>query len=308
MKKSQPLRIKTISEFHALRHLPKPAHPLISVIRLDETHAAAEEDPVNIVFDFYIIALKRNFNVKFRYGQQQYDFNEGVLCFMSPGQVFGVGETTDANDAPRVSGWMLCIHPDFLWHTPLATNIRKYEFFDYAVHEALFLSDKEENTLIGIMENIQQEYLTNIDKFSQHIIIAQLEVLLNYADRFYNRQFLTRKIANHRILDSLEAILEEYFNSDQLPQKGLPGVKEIAAKLNLSPNYLSTLLKVMTGRNTQQHIQDKMMEKAKEKISSTTLSVSEIAYELGFDHPQSFSRLFKSRTGLSPLEFRASFR
>ncbi|MFB6454938.1 helix-turn-helix domain-containing protein [Chitinophaga sp. Hz27] len=308
MKKSLPLHIKTISEFHELHGFPKPEHPLISVIQLNGSNTDAADGPVNVVFDFYTIALKRNFNVKFRYGQQQYDFNEGVMFFMSPGQVFGVEEAEHAAEAPRVSGWMLCIHPDFLWNTPLAKHIRKYEYFDYAVHEALFLSDKEENIIIGIMENIQQEYRTNIDKFSQDIIIAQLEVLLNYADRFYNRQFLTRKIANHRILDSLEDILDKYFSGEQLTQYGLPGVKEISAQLNLSPNYLSAVLKLMTGRNTQQHIQDKMIEKAKEKISTTSLSVSEIAYELGFEHPQSFSRLFKARTGLSPLEFRASFK
>jgi AraC family transcriptional activator of pobA len=157
------------------------------------------------------------------------------------------------------------------------------------------------------MQNIQMEYLANMDHFSQDIIISLVETLLNYADRFYHRQFLTRKIENHQILDRLEAMLNSYFNSTDLSMQGLPSVQDIAEKLNISPNYLSGLLKVLTGRNTQQHIQDKVIEKAKEKISTTGLSVSEISYKLGFEHPQSFSRLFKAKTGLSPLAFRQTF-
>jgi len=202
---------------------------------------------------------------------------------------------------------MLLIHPDFLWKTSLAKNIKQYEYFDYSVHEALFLSEKEEAVMNNIIENIQQEYHSNIDKFSQDIIIAQLEVLLNYADRFYHRQFLTRKITNHQILDRMEALLTKYFVSDDLIKDGLPSVQYIAESLNMSPNYLSGLLKTLTGQSTQQHIHNKLIEKAKEKLSTTNLSVSEIAYELGFEYPQSFSKLFKSKTNSSPLEFRASF-
>jgi len=185
--------------------------------------------------------------------------------------------------------------------------MKKYEYFDYAVNEALYLTEREEAIIIGLMQNIQTEYFANTDNFSQDIIISLVEVLLNYSDRFYHRQFLTRKIENHQILDRLEDILSGYFNSDELLIKGLPSVQHIAEKLNISPNYLSSLLKVLTGRNTQQHIQDKMIEKAKEKISTTELSVSEISFALGFEYPQSFSRLFKAKTGLSPLEFRHSF-
>jgi AraC family transcriptional regulator, transcriptional activator of pobA len=205
------------------------------------------------------------------------------------------------------SGWMLLIHPDFLWNTSLAKTIKQYEYFDYSTHEALFLSEKEEATIISLMKNMEQEYRSNIDKFSQDIIIAQLELLLNYADRFYHRQFITRKIANHQILNRLEDVVNEYFNSDDLGKKGLPTVQYIAGALNVSPNYLSGLLKVLTGQSTQQHLHDKLIEKAKEKLSTSDLSVSEIAYELGFEHPQSFSKLFKSKTNVSPLEFRQSF-
>ncbi len=201
---------------------------------------------------------------------------------------------------------MLLIHPDFLWDMPLAKAIKKYEYFGYSVNEALFLSEKEEDIITGILQYIQQEYHENIDKFSQQIIVSQIEVLLSYADRFYNRQFITRKIANHQVLDRLEALLHEHFNGNA-NWKGLPTVQHIAMQLNLSPDYLSTLLKVTTGLNTQQHIHEKLIDKAKEKLATTPLSVSEIAYELGFEHPQSFSKLFKSKTNLSPLRFRQSF-
>ncbi len=229
----------------------------------------------------------------------------GSCFFMSPGQVFGI--EFDKQQEPTHSGWLLLIHPDFLWHTPLAKAIKQYEYFDYSANEALYLSEKEEATIINLVQNMEQEYRSNIDKFSQHIIIAQLELLLNYADRFYHRQFITRKITNHGMLNRLEDILTGYFGSDNLSKKGLPTVQHIAEALNVSPGYLSGLLKTLTGQSTQQHIHDKLIEKAKEKLSVTDLSVSEIAYELGFEHPQSFSKLFKTKTNLSPLEFRQSF-
>jgi len=305
MTNTQPVRIKTISEYHQVMGLPKPVHPLITVIDFGLIKKTPLQKPLSLVFDFYSISLKRNFNAKMKYGQQQYDFDEGIMFFMSPGQVFGI--ELNEGEQPRHTGWMLLIHPDFIWNTALAKNIKRYDFFDYSVNEALFLSDKEESTIIGIMQNIQQEYHANIDKFSQDIIIAQLELLLNYSDRFYHRQFITRKITNHHVLDRLEDILSEYFNSDTLAKKGLPAVQCIAEKLNVSPGYLSGLLKTLTGQSTQQHIHDKLIEKAKEKLSTTALSVSEIAYELGFEHPQSFNKLFKTKTKVSPLEFRHSF-
>jgi AraC-like DNA-binding protein len=224
---------------------------------------------------------------------------------MAPGQVLSVNN--DPNDTTQRSGWMLLIHPDFLWNTALAKKIKQYDFFDYSVHEALFLSEKEEATLNIIVQNIEQEYHANIDKFSQSIIISQIETLLNYSERFYQRQFITRKITNHQVLDRLEELLDNYFSNEEQAVKGLPTVQYIAEALNVSPNYLSGLLKVLTGQSTQQHIHNKLIEKAKEKLSTTTLSVSEIAYELGFEHPQSFSKLFKTKTKFSPLEFRQSF-
>jgi AraC-like DNA-binding protein len=298
-------RIKTITEYHKLTGLPKPEHPLISVIKFEDIQHLSGKGEMNLMFDFYCISLKRNFNAKMKYGQQQYDFDEGILLLMSPGQVFGI----EVEKGKRLThtGWLLFVHPDFLWNTPLAKTIKQYEYFDYKVNEALFLSDKEETTIVTMIQNMAQEYHANIDKFSQDVIIAQLELLLTYADRFYHRQFLTRKITNHTILIRLEDLLNKYFNSDAITKEGLPTVQHIAASLNVSPNYLSDLLKVLTGKSTQQHIHDKLIDKAKEKLSTTDLSVSEIAYELGFVHPQSFSKLFKTKTNLSPLEFRQSF-
>jgi len=301
----KPYRVKTISEFHQFRGQPKPEHPLVSVVNLETIPPLHIDKPQSVVLDFYSISIKRCVSTKFKYGQQEYDFDDGVMFFMAPGQVFGIEEGT--HSTAKRSGWLLLVHPDFLWNTPLAKTIKQYEYFDYSVNEALFLSEKEEAIITGILQNIQQEYQSNIDKFSQDIIIAQIELLLTYAERFYQRQFITRKITNHAILTRLEDILAEYFNNDDLADKGLPTVQSIAEALNVSPNYLSGLLKVLTGQSTQQHIHDKLIEKAKEKLSTTDLSVTEIAYELGFEHPQSFSKLFKTKTNLSPSEFRHSF-
>jgi len=300
-----PYRIKSITEFHRLRGLPKPEHPLISLINFEDFKYDPVTAPTSIVMDFYSISLKRNAHAKIRYGQQQYDFDEGILFFIAPGQVFGV--ETPRGVIIEQSGWMLLIHPDFLWNTNLAKKIRQYEYFDYAVNEALFLSDKEEATLVNLLQGIRVEYKANMDKYSQDIIIAQLELLLSYSERFYNRQFLTRKITHHQLLDKLETVLDTYFEDDNLVSKGLPSVQYVADALNVSASYLTGLLKVLTGQNTQQHIHDKLIEKAKEKLSTTSLTVSEIAYELGFEHPQSFSKLFKTKTNLSPLAFRQSF-
>lgn len=300
----KPHRIRTINEFHRLRGLPKPEHPLISVVDYNLFEHSVENNPLSWFCDFYSISLKRTSNAKIRYGQQEYDFDEGVLFAMAPGQVFSI--TIDPNSPTKHSGWILLIHPDFLWNSSLAKKIKQYEYFDYSVNEALFLSEKEETIMNGIIHNIQQEYQSNIDNFSQNIIISQVETLLSYAERFYQRQFITRKKANHQILDRLEKALETYFNNEELIQDGLPSVNYVSKTLNISPNYLRGLLKSLTGQNTQQHIHEKLIEKAKEKLSTTNLSVSEIAYELGFEHSQSFSKVFKAKTNYSPSKFRQS--
>jgi len=301
----EPYQMKTISQYHKVLGIAKPEHPLVSVISMENFQPPAGNSRISVVFDFYVISLKRNFEgtIKYTYGQQTYDFDEGIMFFIAPKQVFSF----DADQDYKNSGWMLLVHPDFLWGTPLAKTIRQYEFFDYSANEALFLSEKEETIIGGIAGLIKQEYHANIDKFSQGLIVAQIELLLQYCDRFYNRQFLTRKISSHQILNRVEEMLEGYFNSDDLIQKGLPTVQFIADTLNISPTYLSALLKALTGQSTQQHIHEKLIAKAKEKLSLTDLSISEIAYALGFEHPPSFSKLFKSKTNLSPLEFRATF-
>jgi AraC-like DNA-binding protein len=296
---------KTISEFHQFRELPAPQHPLISVVNVGNVKHLHSDEPMNLVFEFYCIAVKRVSNLKVKYGQQPFDFNEGIMSFLAPNQVISLALEKD--EEIKQSGWVIYIHPDFLWNTSLAKTIKQYDFWDYSVNEALFLSEKEEAIINNIIQNIQQEYHSNIDKFSQDIIISQIETLLNYAERFYHRQFITRKKANHQILDRLEKLLADYFKSEDLLKKGLPTVQYISETLNISPNYLRSLLKVLTGQNTQQHIHEKLINKAKEKLSTTDLSVSEIAYELGFEHPQSFSNLFRKKTALSPLEFRQSF-
>lgn len=298
----QPYRIKSITEIHRLMGLPKTLHPLIGWVDLSQLPNNSGID--SVIFDLYVISLKRGCD-KLYYGQQKYDFDEGLMAFLSPGQILR-GED---NGVPvNLEGWMLFIHPDFFWGTPLAKKIKKYEFFDYSVSEALFLSDKEEIIINEIVKNIRHEYNSNIDKFSQDIILSHVETLLNYAERFYQRQFITRKITNHRILERLESLLTDYFNSNDLVSTGLPTVQYISDNLNVSPTYLRSLLKTLTGLNTQQHIHEKLIQKAKEKLSTTELSVSEIAYELGFEHSQSFNKLFKSKVRESPLAFRARFK
>jgi len=305
MKNIQPHSVKTISEYHKLMEIPLPEHPLISVIPFELIRCSPGADPKHIVIGYYSIALKKTTDGKMKYGQLEYDFNTGIMSFMAPGQVLKIEAR---QGKPHIhSGWLLLIHSDFSWRTPLARKIKQYEYFGYSVNEALHLSEKEEATMISIIQNIQQEYRSNIDQFSQDVIIAHLELLLTYSERFYHRQFITRKIANHRILERLEDILTTWFNSDDLQKTGLPTVQYIAGALNVSPNYLSVLLKTLTGQSTQQHIHDKVIEKAKERLSTTGLSVSEIAWELGFEHSQSFNKLFKSKTNLSPLEFRQAF-
>jgi AraC family transcriptional activator of pobA len=304
MTETQPIRIKTISQFHALRGLPGPKHPLISVINFDDMAKSPKIGREHLVFDFYMISAKRDSGHKYRYGQQDYDFDEGILFCMAPQQLLSV---TREENGQNPSGWMLMVHPEFLYGTPMAGLIKSYEFFDYSVNEALFLSGDEEQKIQQIITNIIQEYQTSIDKFSQGIMLALLETLLNYTQRFYQRQFITRGKSSHQLLLQLDKLLEIYFREDQIRTTGLPSVQFLAETLGMSPQYMRGLLKSLTGQTTQQLIHEKLIEKAKERLSTTSLSVSEIAYELGFEHSQSFSKLFKSKTNLSPLEFRRSF-
>ncbi|MBC7922452.1 MAG: helix-turn-helix transcriptional regulator [Ferruginibacter sp.] len=298
-----PYVIHSIAELHRLLSLSKPKHPLVSVIKLNDLKEACPEMIGSFLYNFYSICIKKDFKGKLKYGQHYYDFDEGVMTFFSPGQVI----SSEATDEVSLSGWWLVVHPDFIRNYPLAKTIKDYGFFSYAVNEALHLSEKEEAMLASIMQSIEQEYHSVIDTFSQDVIVSHIDLLLNYSNRFYNRQFITRKHVSNDLLVNLEAILSEYFNGDEVQKTGLPTVQYISDKLNISPNYLSDLLRNLTGQSTQQHIHDKLIEKAKEILSTTSLSVSEVAYQLGFEYPQSFSKLFKSKTQVSPLEFRHSF-
>jgi AraC family transcriptional activator of pobA len=293
--------IKSISEFHRLLSLPEPKHPLVSVINLAESIFLEDEVWKGFVNRFYCVALKREAKGKIKYGQQHYDYDKGVLSFTAPNQV----QYLDLHNMECGSGYLLIFHPDFLLKHPLATTINSYGFFSYAVNEALHLSEDEENDLITILNKIDKE-CQHIDRHTQEIILSQIDLLLNYSNRFYERQFITRKNNNHELLIKFEQFVNEYFIADT-SNKGLLTVQRIAEQMNLSPNYLSDLLRVHTGQNTQQHIHEKLIEKAKEKLSTSNLSVSEIAYALGFEHSQSFSTLFKKKTTMSPLEFRHAF-
>ncbi len=300
---SAPHIINSVSELHQVLGIPKPGHPLVSIVNLADLKDACLEATTSLVYNFYSICIKKDFKGKLKYGQNYYDFDEGVMTFFSPGQVI----STEVTDDTSFSGCWLIVHPDFLIGYAIGKKIKEYGFFSYALHEALHLSEKEEAQMISIMQQILQEYNTFTDAYSQDVIISHIELLLNYANRFYNRQFITRKQANNDLLLNLETLLNNYFNSEKVQNMGLPKVQYLAAQLHVSPNYLSDMLRSLTGRNTQQHIHDKLIEKAKEMISTTSLSVAEIAYHLGFEYPQSFSKLFKTKTRVSPLEFRHSF-
>ncbi|MEZ0454505.1 helix-turn-helix transcriptional regulator [Sphingobacterium thalpophilum] len=298
-----PEKVSSISTLHQFLGLKKPANPLISVFNFDDVKLEPETILGAITTDFYVIALKKDCaGGKCRYGQQYYDFDEGTMYFIAPHQVLQFDDIL----LDKVRGFVLVVHPDFLHGYGLASHIKEYGYFSYTANEALHLSEKEEKTIFDIIANIEQEIDFNMDSFTQDLLVSNLDVLLKYCDRYYNRQFLTRKKINSDLLSRLELLLDDYFNNDKLTINGIPSVHSIADQLHLSANYLSDMLRVQTGQTTQQHIQNRLIEKAKELLSTTSMSVSEIAYQLGFEHPQSFHRLFKSRTSLSPLEFRSS--
>ncbi|MDR2270838.1 MAG: helix-turn-helix transcriptional regulator [Sphingobacterium sp.] len=298
-----PEKVSSISALHQFLGLKKPANPLISVFNFDDVKLKPETILNAITTDFYVIALKKDCaGGKCRYGQQYYDFDEGIMYFIAPHQVLQFDDIL----LDKVRGFVLVVHPDFLHGYKLASDMKEYGYFSYTANEALHLSEKEEKTIFDIIANVEQEIAINMDSFTQDLLVSNLDLLLKYCDRYYNRQFLTRKKVNSDLLSKLELLLDDYFKNDQLIINGIPSVHSIADQLHLSANYLSDMLRVQTGQTTQQHIQNRLIDKAKELLSTTSMSVSEIAYQLGFEHPQSFHRLFKSRTLLSPLEFRSS--
>lgn len=297
-----PHRFESLSEVHRILELPPPLHPLISLTEIKSNEIDPGKLPEAFVYNFYKISLKLNLRGKIKYGQGYYDFEEGGMLFKGPNQVSGVGEHNNDH-----TGFTMLIHPDFFLDYPLAKTIKQYGFFSYSVNEALHLSEKEKNTILSIFRNIDEELQNRIDDFSHDVIISQIETLLNYSNRFYKRQFITRKAINHDVLQRLDDILEDYFNNEALIDRKLPTVQYLADRLNLSPSYLSDMLRSLTGQSAQHHIHDKLIEKAKQQISTTNLTISEIAFGLGFEHLSSFNKLFKAKTNLSPMEFRRSF-
>jgi AraC-like DNA-binding protein len=295
-------KLESIPKIHRLLSLPGPVHPLISL--LDATQEGIDMSllPASYTLSFYKITFITKLGGKFRYGQKYYDFDEGSLVFTSPNQVMGGMDRYEDNE-----GYALFIHPDLLQGSPLGRKIKQYGFFSYTANEALHLSEQERATMLVIFKIIGQELNSRIDDFSHEVIISQIELLLSYAKRFYKRQFLTRQAVSSDLLEQLEELLNTYFEQDKSINLGVPTVQYLADRLHYTPNYLSDMLRSLTGLNAQGHIHQKLIEKAKELLSGTNLTISEVAYQLGFDYPQSFSRLFKLKTQLSPLQFRHSF-
>jgi AraC family transcriptional activator of pobA len=305
MKKEEntPKKMVSLADAHRDFGLRKPQHPLVSLIN----GAYTQVDEFNIshyhVLGFYKIAYKPKLKGKLKYGQSYYDFDEGGLLFASPGQIVGSND----NDAIACSQYTLLIHPDFLLGYSLAKKIKQFGYFSYSTRETLHLSEDEKATIFEIFKMIEKELASRIDDFSQDVVISQIELLLNHANRFYKRQFITRKAVNNDILQKLEEVFADYFKNEMSLNFGVPTVSYLANQVNVSPSYLSDMLRSLLGQNAQQYIHDKLIEKAKEDLSTTNLTVQEVAYALGFEHAQSFSKLFKTKTNLSPLEFRRSF-
>jgi len=297
-----PIKINSISELHRRLKLPKPLHPLISLVDNTTINVGRENLPGTFLFDFYKISYKKTKSGKIGYGQGFYDFDEGGMVFTAPNQIIHI------SDDEEYYGISLLFHADFLRNHPLGKNIKRFGFFSYDTHEALYLSDREKEVIFKVFENIREELNTAIDDISQDVLLSYIEVLLNYSNRFYKRQFITRKSVNHDLLTRMETLLSDYFEKEEDSlNKGLPTVELLAESLNLSPRYLSDMLRSLTGQSAQQHIHEKLIEKAKEYLSTTGLSIAEIAYHLGFERPQSFNKLFKKKTNVTPLEFKQSF-
>jgi AraC-like DNA-binding protein len=303
VKKETPIphQFNSISDLHRVLGLHKPLHPLVSLVDNTEISVKKEQLPNSFLLNFYKISYKIGISGKIRYGQNYYDFDEGGMAFTSPNQLLAI--TDDA----EYQGLTLLIHPDLIRNYPLGKNIKNYGFFSYDTHEALHLSEKEKSIILTILKNIGEELQSGIDEYSQDVIISQIELLLNYSNRFYKRQFITRKAVNNDLLAKAEALLDGYFNDKTALIKGLPTVQYLGEQLNVSARYLSDMLRSLIAQNAQQYIHQKLIEKAKEILSTSNLSVAEVAYQLGFEHPQSFNKLFKRKTNTSPLEFRQFF-
>lgn len=299
----ESFHINSITQAHQAMGLPKPKHPLVSVVKTAHFRPTMDFRGLKIINNLYQITLKQLGCGNLMYGKNSYDYEEGTLVFTSPGQVT-VFEGEMPTDSESSKGWTLAFHPDLIRKSGLADKMSQYSFFNYEVNEALHLSDEELDTIEDLLAKIVKEYSQNLDKHSQNLIISNIELLLDYCTRFYDRQFYTRSNLNLDYVSKFEKLLNKYYEGELSDQKGLPNVKYLANELNFSSGYLSDLLKKETGKTAQEHIHLFVIEKAKNKLLNSKNSISEIGYALGFEYPQHFSNLFKSKTGLSPSEYR----
>lgn len=297
---------KTLSAYLAYLELPRPEHPMFSMYTAigDGVLPCPKESSPPITNDCYSISYKKFVKGDLTYGRTKYDFTNGALFFIAPRQVL----QWDENAVFEQKGFSINFHEDFLKGTDLAHQIKKYGFFSYSANEALHLSPKEERQIELIIENIDLEYQNNQDSFSKDIIIAHLSTLLKYAQRFYERQFINRTDLSNDLLEQFNQQLEDYFDSGQLEKNGIPSIEQIAEKLSVSQRYLSDTLKKETGKTTTEHLQLYLIDEAKNILLNPGKSISEVAYELGFEYPQYFSRLFKKMEGISPSEFREKYK
>lgn len=293
----QLLNIETVTEYNDMLGV-ETLHPLVSVIDLSKAHPMRH---LRHTFSFYVVFLKDEKNCDLLYGRRHYDYQKGSVVCLAPGQVIGI-EDTGQEFQPR--GYALCFHPDLIRGTNLGRNIREYTFFSYEVNEALHLSERERKIFIDCLTMIQEELQHDIDRMSKRLIANSIELLLNYCLRFYARQFITRQDANRDILTRFETLLDQYFTGDNAIRKGLPTVKYCAGELCLSTNYFGDLIKKETGRTALEYIQNKIIGLAKEQLLIPAYSVSQVAYNLGFQYPQHFTRVFKKATGMTPNEYR----
>jgi len=297
---------KTLSSYLSYLELPEPEHPMLSVFNSkgDGYLPCPRESSPPIMNDCYSISFKKYVAGDLNYGRTKYDFTNGALIFIAPRQVLKWDESVVFEQ----KGFSINFHEDFLKGTELALQIKKYGFFSYSVNEALHLSPKEEKQIESIVENIEIEYQNNQDVFSKKIIISQLNTLLKYANRFYERQFLNRKELSNNLLEQFNLQLSEYFESGQLQEQGIPSIEQIANKMFVSQRYLSDTLKKETGKTTTEHLQLHLIEEAKNILLQPNKSISEVAFDLGFEYPQYFSRLFKKKEGISPTEYREIYK
>jgi AraC-like DNA-binding protein len=297
------LHLRTVSDLYRFLNLGYAEHPMIGVVDFSKTleHSNTE---IRIKTDFYSVMFKIYCRNHIRYGRKTIDFQDGSLVCIAPNHVITIDNDTDVKE--DMMGWGLFFHPDLIRGTSLGMKIKDYTFFSYEISEALHLSDKEKQLLYDCILKIKGELTQNIDNFSQLLMVNNVELLLNYCSRYYSRQFITRKSVNLAVVSKVEYILKDYYSGEEKLDIGIPSVKHLSARLNLSPGYLSDLLKKETGLNAQDYIHYFVIEQAKNTLIQTDLSVSEIAYSLGFEYPQYFSRLFKQKTGKTPLEYRSN--